>query len=118
MANTNQASATTLAQGDALNQATRSLGSASHVPSHWHIKGPLSLRDDNAIPQPERARLAQIYNGTGWQAIARGGSGSWHGVSGRSSEKVAVEAALEACFTVDRKCQIYAIGAFRVSDHK
>jgi hypothetical protein len=67
-------------------------------------------------PWRRRQRVARVYQGQEWRALARGKSGSWHPVAGAASEAAAVEAALKSCAAEDRDCQVHAIGNFRVED--
>jgi adenylate cyclase len=71
---------------------------------------------DADLPEEARRRVAQVYQGQEWRALARGKSGSWHAVAGAASEVAAVEAALKSCAAEDRDCQVHAIGNFRVED--
>jgi DNA-binding winged helix-turn-helix (wHTH) protein len=68
------------------------------------------------LPAPERERIARIYQGQEWRALARGRKGTWHPIAGASSEDAAIAAALKSCAQADEECQLYAIGNFRVGD--
>ena len=67
------------------------------------------------IPSSERARIAQVYQGAEWRAVARGRNGSWHVIAAAASEADAIEAALKSCTQADSDCRLYAIGNFRVA---
>ena len=70
------------------------------------------------LPAEQRQRIAVIYQGKPWRALARGRNGTWHAVAGAESEAAAVEAALQSCAQADSECQLFAIGNFRVADSK
>jgi DNA-binding winged helix-turn-helix (wHTH) protein len=70
------------------------------------------------LPVAERRRIAAVYRGSPWRAVARGRNGTWHAVAGAASETAAVEASLEACNRADVECRLFAIGNFRVADDK
>lgn len=72
-----------------------------------------SIEDE--IPSPHRERIAEVYRGAEWRALAAGRNGAWEAVVGAPSEAAAIEGALEACSRVDRDCQLYAIGNFHVA---
>lgn len=71
---------------------------------------------DPEISAPDRERIASIYQGREWRALARGGSGSWHAVADAPSEEAAVAAVLKACAQADSGCRLHAIGNFVVAD--
>jgi hypothetical protein len=68
------------------------------------------------IPELDRERIAQIYQGREWRALARGKKGTWHPVAAAASEAAAIDAAINACSQADGECRLYAIGNFRVAD--
>jgi DNA-binding winged helix-turn-helix (wHTH) protein len=68
------------------------------------------------IPAAERERIAQIYQGRDWRALAHGANGSWHPVANAPSEAAAIEGALKLCAQSHAECRLYAIGNFRVGD--
>lgn len=67
------------------------------------------------IPSGERARIARLYQGAEWRAVAKGRSGSWHAVAAAASEATAIDAVLKSCTQADSDCRLYAIGNFRVA---
>ena len=71
---------------------------------------------DTELPDAEKERIAKIYQGREWRALARGETGSWHAIADAPSEEAAVAAALEACAQTDGKCRLFAIGNFVVAD--
>ena len=71
---------------------------------------------DPEIADADRERIASIYQGREWRALARGESGSWHPVAGAPSEEAAIESALKACAQADTGCRLYAIGNFGVAE--
>jgi DNA-binding winged helix-turn-helix (wHTH) protein len=70
------------------------------------------------VPAEQRQRVATIYQGKPWRALARGRNGSWHAVTGAASEAAAVDAALQSCAGADAECRLVAIGNFRVAEDR
>jgi DNA-binding winged helix-turn-helix (wHTH) protein len=68
------------------------------------------------IPAAERERIARVYQGRDWRALARGANGSWHPLADAPSEAAAIEGALKLCAQSHPECRLYAIGNFRVGD--
>jgi hypothetical protein len=71
---------------------------------------------DSEVAAADRERIASVYEGREWRALARGKSGSWHPVAGAPSEAAAIESALKACAQADSGCRLFAIGNFVVAD--
>jgi hypothetical protein len=71
---------------------------------------------DPEVAEADRERLAKVYQGREWRALARSGSGSWHAVADAPSEEAAVAGALEACTQAGSGCRLHAIGNFVVAD--
>ena len=71
---------------------------------------------DPEIADADRERIAKIYQGREWRAMARGETGSWHAIAGGLSEEAAIEDAFKACAQADSGCRLYAIGNFVVAD--
>ncbi len=71
---------------------------------------------DPEIPDAEKERIARIYQGREWRALARGETGSWHAIAAAPSEQAAIAAALKSCAQADSGCRLYAIGNFGVAD--
>ena len=71
---------------------------------------------DPEIADADRERIASIYQGREWRALARGETGSWHAIADAPSEEAAIEAALKACAQADSGCRLHAIGNFGVAD--
>jgi DNA-binding winged helix-turn-helix (wHTH) protein len=67
------------------------------------------------IPSDERARIARVYQGAEWRAVAKGRNGSWHVIAAAASEVDAINAVLKSCAGADNDCRLYAIGNFRVA---
>jgi DNA-binding winged helix-turn-helix (wHTH) protein len=67
------------------------------------------------IPAGDQERIARIYRGAEWRAVARGRNGSWHAVAGAPTEDAAIDSALGSCAQADTECRLYAIGNFRVA---
>lgn len=66
------------------------------------------------LSDADRARIARIYSGREWRALAHGKNGSWHAVADAPSEAAAIESALKLCAQSDEGCRIYAVGNFGV----
>jgi DNA-binding winged helix-turn-helix (wHTH) protein len=86
------------------------------IPKTRKVVGTFLPSTEPGIPVADRARIAQVYQGREWRALASGKNGTWHPVAAAPSEAAAVAAASEACARTDRECRIYAIGNFRVTD--
>ena len=77
-----------------------------------------TLAGDTLMSEADKQRIATIYQGRDWRALARGRAGTWHAVAAAPSESAAINQAIELCAASDQDCRIYAIGNFRVSDDK
>lgn len=86
------------------------------IPKTRRVTRILLPSTDAEIPQTEKERIARVYQGREWRALARGGSGSWHAIADAPSEAAAIQAVLQACEQADSECQLYAIGNFVVAD--
>jgi DNA-binding winged helix-turn-helix (wHTH) protein len=86
------------------------------IPKTRRISGIFLPSTEPSLAGPERDRIAAVYQGKEWRAIARGGNGSLHAIAGAASEDEAIAAALKACAEADRDCRLYAIGNFRIAD--
>lgn len=86
------------------------------IPQSYAITGPFTLAGEPQMSEAERQRVAQVYAGRDWRALARGRSGRWYAVDGRASEAAAVEGALQACRAAEAECVLHAIGNWRVGD--
>lgn len=71
---------------------------------------------DPEIADADRERIARIYQGREWRALARGEAGSWHAIADAPSEAAAIEEALKACAQADTGCRLFAIGNFGVAE--
>jgi DNA-binding winged helix-turn-helix (wHTH) protein len=71
---------------------------------------------DPEIADSDRERIASIYQGREWRALARGEAGIWHAIAGAPSEEAAIEAVLKGCAQADSGCRLHAIGNFGVAD--
>jgi hypothetical protein len=49
------------------------------------------------MTEADKERIAQIYVGQDWRALAKGSANSWYAVSHAASEQAAVDQVLEAC---------------------
>jgi hypothetical protein len=86
------------------------------IPRSRRITGPFLPTTAPDLSPAARERIAQVYQGAEWRAVARGKSGTWYAVAGQPNEPAAVEAALKSCSQGDVECLLYAIGNFRVTD--
>src|SRR5262249_9360531 len=55
------------------------------VPQSHRLIRPFTLAGETGMSEPERQRIAQIYSGKDWRALARGRSGRWYAVEGAES---------------------------------
>jgi hypothetical protein len=86
------------------------------IPQSYAIAAPFTLAGESQMSEPERQRVAQVYGGRDWRALARGRSGRWYAVEGRPTEAAAVDEALQACRAAEAECVLHAIGNWRVGD--
>jgi DNA-binding winged helix-turn-helix (wHTH) protein len=86
------------------------------IPKTRRVTRILLPSTDPEIPDAEKERIARLYQGRDWRALARGDSGSWHAIADAPSEADAIKAVLQACEQADSGCQLYAIGNFVVAD--
>jgi DNA-binding winged helix-turn-helix (wHTH) protein len=86
------------------------------IPKSRKVVGIFLPSTEAEISSPDKERIAQVYRGRDWRALARGKSGGWHAVAAAPSEANATEAALTSCSRADGECRLYAIGNFRVAD--
>jgi DNA-binding winged helix-turn-helix (wHTH) protein len=76
------------------------------IPRTRRISGIFLPSTEPSLAGPERDRIAAVYQGKEWRAIARGGNGSLHAIAGAASEEEAIAAALKACAEADRDCRL------------
>jgi hypothetical protein len=88
------------------------------IPKTHRIVDIFLLANAQDISPEDKQRIAHIYEGGDWRALARSKTGTWYPVANRPSEAAAVEAALTECASADRDCHVHAIGNFLVSDEK
>jgi hypothetical protein len=86
------------------------------VPQSRRLVAPFTLAGELTMSEAERRRVAEIYAGKDWRALAKGGSGHWYAVSGVANETAAADAALKACGDAEADCTPHAIGNFRVGE--
>jgi DNA-binding winged helix-turn-helix (wHTH) protein len=67
------------------------------------------------IPHPQRERIAEIYRGADWRAVATGRDGKWEAIAGAASEAEAIDTVLKACARIDSECRLHAISNFYVA---
>ncbi len=84
------------------------------IPQTYGVVRPYTLAGDAEMSDADKERIGAIYGGKDWRALARGGSGRWYAVSAADSEMAAAEQALASCHQAEAKCQLHAIGNFRV----
>jgi class 3 adenylate cyclase len=75
-----------------------------------------TLAGEHGMTDADRQRLAPIYGGADWRAMAKGRSGGWYAVNGAESETAAEEKALALCHSGEKDCSLYAINNFRVGE--
>jgi hypothetical protein len=84
------------------------------IPHSYGIVRPYTLAGEADMSDAERERIAAIYGGKDWRALARGGSGRWYAVSAADSEMAAADQAMAGCRQAETECRLRAIGNFRV----
>jgi DNA-binding winged helix-turn-helix (wHTH) protein len=87
---------------------------AARIPRTHGMVRPYTLAGESEMSDADRARIADIYRGDDWRALAKGGSGRWYAVNAAPSEDVAADRALQDCRRVEQDCALRAIGNFRV----
>jgi len=88
------------------------------LPRSYRILAPFTLAAEKEMTEADKERIAQIYVGKDWRALAKGGANSWYAVSHAASEQAAVDQVLEACRAVEKTSVLHAIGNFRVDEPK
>ena len=86
------------------------------VPRSHRITGPFTLAGEREMSEADRQRIAQIYGGKDWRALAKGQSGRWYAVDGRETEAASVDQVLKACREAEPECVLHAIGNWRVDE--
>jgi DNA-binding winged helix-turn-helix (wHTH) protein len=86
------------------------------IPTSRRVEGIFLPSIEGDIPVVERERIAKVYQGAEWRALARDKKGTWHPVAAAPSEAAAVEGALKSCRESGEECRLYAIGNFRVAE--
>jgi len=84
------------------------------IPQSQGTVRPYTLAGETEMSDAEKERIGKIYAGKDWRALAKGGSGRWYAVSAAESETAAVNRVLEDCRQAEARCQLRAIGNFRV----
>jgi class 3 adenylate cyclase len=84
------------------------------IPRSNGIVRPYTLAGETEMSETDRERIAKIYGGKDWRALAKGASGRWYAVSAVESEIAAAERVLEDCRRTEVECQLRAIGNFRI----
>jgi DNA-binding winged helix-turn-helix (wHTH) protein len=87
------------------------------IPKSGRITGVFLPGTDPSLGE-NRSRVAQVYAGRAWRAVARGRDGSWHPVAGAPSEAAAIEASLQDCAKADTGCRVFAVGNLLVDANK
>ena len=73
-----------------------------------------TLGGDTEMGEADKERIAKIYGGKDWRALAKGGSGRWYAVNAAESETAAADRVMEDCRRAETQCELRAIGNFRV----
>ena len=84
------------------------------IPRSYGIVRPYTLAGETEMSETDKERIATIYDGKDWRALAKGGSGRWYAVNAAASDAVAVDSVLQDCRKAEMDCQLRAIGNFRV----
>jgi class 3 adenylate cyclase len=84
------------------------------IPRSYGTVRPYTLAGDAEMGESDRARIAEIYGGKDWRALAKGGSGRWYAVNGAETDAAAGDRAMQACHQAETQCQLRAVGNFRV----
>lgn len=87
------------------------------IPQFRPITGPFTLAGEFEMSDAERERIAQVYAGKEWRALARGRSGRWYAVDARQTEAAAVDDVLKMCRASESECALHAIGNWRVASN-
>lgn len=66
------------------------------------------------MSEADKQRIAKIYGGKDWRALAKGASGGWYAVGAAESEIAAADRGLQDCHHIEAECQLRAIGNFRI----
>jgi class 3 adenylate cyclase len=73
-----------------------------------------TLGGETEMGEADKERIAKIYGGKDWRALAKGGSGRWYAVNAAESETAAADRVMEDCRRAETECELRAIGNFRV----
>ena len=84
------------------------------IPRFHGIVRPYTLAGDTEMGEADKERIAKIYGGKDWRALAKGASGRWYAVNAAESETAAADRVMEDCRRTETQCQLRAIGNFRV----
>ncbi len=84
------------------------------LPHSHRVIAPFTLASETEMSEAERQRIAKIYSGKEWRALAKGRSARWYAVAGRETETAAVDDVLKACRAEEPDCRVHAIGNWRV----
>jgi class 3 adenylate cyclase len=86
------------------------------IPRSHGIVRPYTLAGETEMSETDKERIAKIYGGKDWRALAKGTSGRWYAVSAAESEIAAADRVLQDCNQTEAKCQLRAIGNFRIDE--
>jgi class 3 adenylate cyclase len=84
------------------------------IPRSHGIVRPYTLAGEMEMSEDDKQRIAKIYGGKDWRALAKGASGRWYAVSAAESEITAADRVLQDCHHSEAECQLRAIGNFRI----
>ena len=86
------------------------------LPRAYRITQPFTLTGEKEMTEPDKERIAQVYTGKYWRAVAQGISRQWYAVGEIGSETEVVEQVIKACHVKEPICALHAIGNFRVDE--
>jgi class 3 adenylate cyclase len=84
------------------------------IPRSHGIVRPYTVSGETEMSKIDKERIAKIYSGEDWRALAQGASGRWYAVSAVETENAAAERALQECRHAESDCVLRTIGNFRI----
>ena len=84
------------------------------IPRSHGIVRPYTLGGETEMNEADKERIAKIYDGKDWRALAMGRSGRWYAVNAAESEMATADRVIEDCRRAETECELRAIGNFRI----